>query len=454
MDDIGATMRVLCSQTHTVMAMESQCLGSKPVDVETGPVSLQLCVVLGAKVRGGVACKFVVLHGAQCIRSGLVDSDGCLRTMDALVADGIVAEMPSPSASFVDLCCGRGTLGQYAKAEGVPLGTNGGMLRFCHADVPPPLEDYAVLEVRLLRRDTVRVSEFRFRYPTFENVCGSTEIGKQFSLIRVLEEAEAGGAERRMGFVRSSSSSASGGHGGGGTKRDMFPGESWKCWTLFGNVTLYANRNGNETLEFKGCKDTPMLQDTIRELLGESVYEGVHRNCVLEGRGPGDPWFRAHMAVVTFSVGQRFSIHEGCLLESQLCKYLGVSVVSFPMRMENEENCVKMQIHMWKPVYEFLKTTLSVCVARRRDMMGAEPSQRNWYRERPAEVLALVQRYAGTSGGQQPQQQGVTLTVSARGHMIARLSWENERNTLWSDERAICVLHHCVMIGALMCLCG
>ena len=57
-------------------------------------------------------------------------------------------------------------------------------------------------------------------------------------------------------------------------------------------------------------------------------------------------------------------------------------------------------------------------------------------------ILSQYRTSGGVSAG------NATVTVSSRGSMIARFSWEKQLP--WTDAAAKSVLHHCVLLGSLV----
>lgn len=220
--------------------------------------------------------------------------------------------------------------------------------------------------------------------PAFENICGSTT------------------TSNRLSWVDSYSSHC--------IKRSKTSfGHCMEIYSVHGNITIRENcKNSTHTVSLKGVRDVGKAFSAIRDITGDTfVPEPLDANPL----HPSDNVFHVHMGVVTAMIGKRVSVMGGCLLERIIDGLdCGVGVMQ---RLNDENNAVILKVTSWQSVLNY-----SNGFPRRdddEDRLGYE-----------------LDEFEGSDN---------TITVSSKGAVIIRISWDHPMQ--WTNRIENSILSYC-----------
>lgn len=166
-----------------------------------------------------------------------------------------------------------------------------------------------------------------------------------------------------------------------------------------------------------------------------------------------DEVFTVHMAVVTANLGKNLFVEEGSLLSSVLQSLLVGPTICFEGRTEEEANCEIFKIKNW----EMLEEIVMDCIDDQKINNTAGNQNDN---ETAATAFNWMAPFLKQQSGKNRKHSNNTIitqcrntvSVSSKGCMILRLSWDSP--VRWTRQVAADAHKACMLIAALVCECS
>ena len=225
------------------------------------------------------------------------------------------------------------------------------------------------------------------RETTFENICGNlnytepTQNTTQCTALSLLHSTE---HDKQLQHAL--------------CQGDKLFGFCKELLTVYGNLTLRADKDNYTRLTFKGVRDLQTFMELVTSVLFGGMppmEQPTHSASV-------------HMVVATGCTGSKIGVSHGCLLEYLLQAILG-DIIYIIARTEEEMNSVKFNVNNWAKMFQSFRR------------IGLHFDQ-------PCVEIESISCSSNT------------VTVTKKGCVIIRLSWS--RQVPWTEQLRTAVLHN------------
>lgn len=192
-------------------------------------------------------------------------------------------------------------------------------------------------------------------------------------------------------------------------------GHCMEIFTVHGNITIRKDcKNATHTISLKGVRDIGNVLTTVKDLIGESF---IPKPKEMNPLHISDNIFGVHMCVVTSMIGKRISVIGDCLLERMIDGMdCGIDVM---MRINDENNAVILKVSSWALMKRYSTINLSD-----RDEFIQDD-----------EITNTIDEFEGSDN---------TITVSSKGAVIIRISWDS--TILWTNKIEMNILSYCKLL--------
>lgn len=291
-------------------------------------------------------------------------------------------------------------------------------------EIPHYLKELKILRVNVNYGNNDAEKMYYYKtLPSFENVCGGVAILPTYDLMGQIQEMHVNKTINTFHPIRTAF----------GECREMF--------TIFGNVTARRDMSKGSTITFKGTRHVSMIYSVLEGVFGEDVMKMCREHHVhnesLDPDNFANGFFNVHMAVVTANIGKMLMVNAGCLLEYVLCNTMGMGNVLLIPRSDTENNIVKIRVLKWERVFELVTKRMERVAESLYPGTGT------------ANIFPNYSRWKDPGAGNITGDN--TITISSKGAVIIRFSWE--KSTVWKSDLESKIVQACMVFCELVSAC-
>jgi hypothetical protein len=268
--------------------------------------------------------------------------------------------------------------------------------------VPFYLKDAVIADVLVIYGTTNGEQGFYYNTkPVFENICGSMQVERAVRMDYLASPDHPWGAILR--------------------KSKTAFGICYELFTIHGNITLRAGKDGGMMVSIKGTRDMEKIYKTLGVVMGSrfvNMCKGIDdADDTYSSSFAG--FFSVHMAVITSCVGKRMSVFSGCVLERLLLNILGPEGVSIIPGLSEETNSLKLSILSWEKVIK------SVAACNTIDCL---------------EFISALHNIGDVGDN--------TISITSKGCVIVRFSWKKAIS--WDKNTEATLTSMCTVLNSLI----